>query len=80
MWHKWNMNADHIMMMWFALYMNLVMSHLARMICGCMNGTHALCKTSMSKKLSGLACTQADPNLVKITAAHFLVLNTQNAN
>ena len=44
------------------------------------HGAHALCRTSMSKYLSGLVCTQAEPNLPKITASHFQVLNTQNAN
>ena len=37
-----------------------------------MHGTHALSKIGASM--------QADPNLVKITASHFQVLNTQNAN
>ena len=40
----------------------------------------ALCKTSTSKYLSGLARMQQDLNLAKITASHFWVLNTQNAN
>ena len=51
-----------------------------------MCGAHAhawcmcLCRNSASKYLSGPACLQADLNLVKITASHFWVLNTQNAN
>ena len=83
MWHEWNANANDIMMMWFALYVNLVMSCQACMMCMCMHGAHALCRTcrtSTSKYWSGLACTQANPNLVKITAPHFQVLNNQNAN
>ena len=39
-----------------------------------------LYKYGVSKYSSGLVCTQADLNLVKITASHFWVLNTQNAN
>ena len=48
MWHEWNANADDMMMMWFALYANLVASHLACVAWTCMHGVHALCKTSMS--------------------------------
>ena len=44
------------------------------------HGAHALCKNSVSKLLSGLACMQADTNLAKITTSYFWVLNTQNAN
>ena len=79
-WHEWRTNADDVMMMWFALYANLVTSHLACATSMHMNGTHALCKTSVSKYFSGLACMQADPNLAKITTSHFWVLNTQKAN
>ena len=42
-WHEWNVNADDVMMMWFALYANLVMSHWACAMCMHMHGTHALC-------------------------------------
>ena len=35
----------------------------------CMHGTHALCKTSISKSLSGLACMQADPNKAKFVGS-----------
>ena len=45
-----------------------------------MHGVHALNKYGASKYLIGLACTQADSNLEKITASHFWVLNVQNAN
>ena len=80
MWHKWNVNANDVMMTWFALYANLVTTCLA-----CVMHTHvhdacALCKTSTSKNFSGLACKQADLNLAKRTTSHFWVLNTQNAN
>ena len=60
----------------------LVMSGHACMVHSCVHGACALCKTSTSKYLSGLACTQAELNLVKITTTHCWVgvLNTQNAN
>ena len=74
------MNANDIMMTWFALFVNLVMSHLACTLCACMHGTHALNKYGASKYLSGLACMQADLNLGKLTASHFQVLDTQNEN
>ena len=54
----------HIMMTWFALHVNIVVSHLACTSCACMHGAYAL-------YLSGLACMQADLNLEKITASHF---------
>ena len=54
-WHKWNVNADDIMMTWLVLYVNLVTSHLACMTHVHVHGTHALCGTSASKYLSGLA-------------------------
>ena len=77
MWHKWNVNANDMMMMWFTLFVNLVMSHLACMMCAHMHGTHALYKYGASKYPSGLACTQANSNLEKITPSHFWVINTQ---
>ena len=80
MWHKWNKNADDIMMMWFTLYMSLVMTHLACVTSACMHRAHALYKYGVSKYLSGLACTQADSNLERITTTHFWVLNAPNAN
>ena len=46
----------------------------------CMNGTHVLIKYGMPKCPSDLAFTQANSSLGKITASHFGVLNTQNAN
>ena len=45
-----------------------------------MHGTCALYKYGTSKCPSGLACTQPDLNLEKITASHFQVLNAQNEN
>ena len=80
MWHEWNMNTDDVMMTWFTSYMNPVMSCLACPMCMSVHGTCALCRNSASKYLSSLACMQTGPNLVKITALHFQVLNTQNAN
>ena len=50
------------------------------MTCNHVHGACSLYKYGMSKYLSGLACMQADLNLVKITASHFWVLNAQNAN
>ena len=79
-WHKWNMNTADIIMTWFTLYANLVTSPLACVTHMCMHGTHALCRTIMSKYLSGLGCMQVNMNLAKITPSHFWVLNTQNAN
>ena len=74
------MNANDSMMTWCALYANLVTSHLACTMNTHMHGACALCRNSVSKYLSGLACTQANPNLAEITAPHFQVLNSQNAN
>ena len=56
----------------------LVMSCWACVTCAHMYDAHALCKTSASKYLSGLACMQADPNLAKITTSRYRVgvLNT----
>ena len=66
--------------MWFALYVNLVLSHLACVTHVPMHGAHALCRNSASKCLKGLACMQADLNLAKTTASQFGVLNAQNVN
>ena len=79
-WHKWYVNTNDIMMTWFTLYVNMVKSHQACTTCIHVHGTGALCKTSTSKYLSGLACTQAHMNLVKITASHFWALDMQNSN
>ena len=80
MWHKWNANIDDIMMTWFTLFANLVTSCLACAMSAYMHGTCALNKYGASKYWSGLACTQPDSNLGKITTSHFQVLNAQNAN
>ena len=58
----------------------LMMSCQACVTCVHVHGTCTLGETGMSKYLSDLACTQADLDLAKITASHFQVLNTQNAN
>ena len=44
------------------------------------HGACALYKYGEPNYPIGLACTQADPNLEKITTSHFQVLNAQNAN
>ena len=80
MWHDWNANADDVIMTWFGLYANLVISHLACVTHMHVHDTHAPHKTRASKYSSGLACMQANTNLVKITTSLFWVLNTQNAN
>ena len=79
-WHKWNANANDIMMTWFALYANLVTSHLACALHAYMHVTCALNKYGVSKYPSGLTCTQANLNLGKITTSHSQVLNTKNTN
>ena len=79
-WHEWNMNANDIMMTWFALFVNLVMSHLTCVLHVCMHGTCTLNKYGVPKYLSDLVSMQADSNLGKLTASHFGVLNTCNAN
>ena len=79
-WHEWNANAGDVMVTWFASYANLVMSHWACTLCVHMHGTCATIRNSVSKYPSGLAGMQADSNLGNLTASHFWVLNTQNAN
>ena len=80
MWHEWNMNADDVMMTWFTSFTNLVTSHLACVLHVHMHGACVLITYDMPKYPSGLACLQSDSNLGKLTASHFRVLNTQNAN
>ena len=80
MWHERNENTADIMIMWFALFANLVTSHLACASCMDMDGTHALYKYGMSKYPSGPAHMQANSHLGKLTASHFWVLNTHIAN
>ena len=79
-WHEWNANTNDIMMTWFTLFANLRTSHLACVSYACMHGTCTLYKFGVSKYPSGLACMQADSNLGKLTASHFQVQNTHNAN
>ena len=79
-WHEWNVNAGDIMVMWFTLFANLVISCLACVSQVNVHGAYALNKNDTPKYPSGLAFTQADLNLGKLTASHFWVLNTQNAN
>ena len=80
MWYEWNANPNDIMMMLFTLHANLVMSCLPCPMCVHIHGACALCRTSISKYMSGLAYMQPDLNLAKITASHVQVLNTQNVN
>ena len=80
MWHEWDMNTSDVMVSWFAIFANLVMTHLACLLCAHVHGACALNKNGRHKYPSGLAFTQADLNLGKLTASHFWVLNTQNAN
>ena len=74
------MNSNDVMMMWFTCKANLVTSHWACATCVHVHGTYDLNKYGASKHPSGLAYMQADSNLAKITASHFQVVNTQNAN
>ena len=76
MWHEWNMNANDVMMMWFALFAKLATSCLPCLSHAHMHGTCALNKYGASKYLSGLTCMQADYLLEEVTIAHCQVLNT----
>ena len=58
----------------------LVMSCWACMMHACMHGACALSEIGASKYWSDLACAQPHPTLVKITASHYQMLTTQNAN
>ena len=79
-WHEWNVNANDVMMTWFTFFVNLVKSSLACASHMHIHSAHALIKYGTSKYLSGLVCIQANSNLGKLTASHFLVLYTQIAN
>ena len=46
-WHEWNTNADDVMMTWFALFVNVVMSHLACTSHMHMHGARAPYKNSV---------------------------------
>ena len=69
-WHEWNMNDNDVMMMWLTSYTNPSDVHVH------MHDTHALCKNSTSKYMSGLACMQANVNIEKTMASHFQELKT----
>ena len=82
-WHEWNTNSNDVMMTGFTSFVNLGMSCLAYLAYAMhtdMHGAGALHKYGTSKYQSGLACTQADLNLEKITASHFWVLTAPNAS
>ena len=78
-WHEWNANSNDVMMTGFASFVNLGMSCLAYAMHTDMHGACALHRYGTSKYQSGLACTQADLNLEKITASHVWVLTAPNA-
>ena len=80
MWHKWNMNAGDVMVTWFTHDANLVMSRWACASRTHEHGARAISKMGASKYSNGLTGMPADLNLGKITASHFKVLITQNAN
>ena len=46
----------------------------------CVHSTHVIIKKGLPKYLSGLAGMQSEANLGRLTASHYWVLNTQNAN
>ena len=79
-WHEWNMNAGDVMVTWFASYANLVTSHWACVSRVRVYGACAIIKMGASNYLNGLTGSPADSNLGKMTASHFKVLITQNAN
>ena len=79
-WHEWNANAGDVMVMWFTSYANLVMSQWACMSHSHVHGARALIRMGASKYSIGLMGMPADSILRKLTASHFNVLITQNAN
>ena len=79
-WHEWNANAGDIMVTWFTHDVNLVTSRWAWESCVREHGARAIVKVGASKYPNGLTGMPADWNLGKITAPHFKVLITQNAN
>ena len=75
MWHEWNMNANDVMMMRLASYVNpsdVVLSTHDMHAHAC---AHCLSKIGTSKYSSGLACMQSDPNSAKLT----VIICEQNA-
>ena len=79
-WHEWNANSGDVMVMWFASYDYLVMSHWACASCARMHGACAIIEMGMSKYSNGLTGMPADLNLGKLTASHFKALINQNTN
>ena len=79
-WHEWNTNAGDVMVTWFASYVNLVMSRWACVSLMHVHGTCAIITMGTSKYSNGLMGMPANLNLRKLTASHFNVLTTQNAN
>ena len=80
-WHEWNANAGDVMVTWFTHDANLVTSRWACAPHAREHGARGhMNKMATSKYSNGLAGTPADWNLGKITATHFKVLITQNAN
>ena len=57
MWHEWNVNANDVMMTWFASYAILVTSDWACTLHMHVHGMQALNKYGVTKYPSGLACT-----------------------
>ena len=78
--HEWNANAGDVTVTWFAHDANLVTSRWACASRAREHGARAINKMGASKYSNSLVGTPADWNLGKITAAHFKVLITQNAN
>ena len=79
-WHEWNANAGDVIVTWFTHDANLVTSCWACAPHARKHGACAIIKMGTPKYSYGLACTPADCDLGKITASHFRVLITQNAN
>ena len=79
-WHEWNANTGDVMVTWFTSYANLVTSQWACASCTWMHGICAIIIMGASKYSNSLMGMPADLNLTKLTASHFNVLITQNAN
>ena len=77
---EWNTNTGDVMVIWFTSYANFVMSQWACMSHVHMHGACAIIEMGTLKYSNGLMGMPADPNLRKLTASHFNVLITQNAN
>ena len=79
-WHEWNANAGDVMVTWFTHDVNLVTSRWACALHASVHGARAIIKMGACKYSNSLMGMPADSNLGKITASHFKVLITQNAN